>query len=348
MKIWFDISNSPHINMFFDLIKELENEGHSVIITSRPLANTVALLNQRRLKHTIIGKHYGKSFFKKIFGYPIRVLQLRKFLKTIKPDVAISQSSFHSPVVARLLGIPSIFMNDNEHAMGNIPAFLCATKILIPEFLNIKKIQRQCLNRNKIILYPGVKEGIYLWQRYLPNISLVQPAVIQRKHIYIRPEPRTAQYYKGEINFLDDLIINLKEIFNLIILTRDEEQLNYYQTEIFSGVHVPDIPIMFTEIVNDCLLFIGAGGTMTREMAVIGVPTISVYQDDLLEVDKYLIDQELMLHILNLTSDIVKKYIAKNESRPPNTNLLVKGRKSYTLIKSLIGEIGQKNRSKGL
>ncbi len=28
MKIWFDLSNSPHINMFYDLIKELESEGN--------------------------------------------------------------------------------------------------------------------------------------------------------------------------------------------------------------------------------------------------------------------------------------------------------------------------------
>ncbi|MEN9964326.1 MAG: hypothetical protein RL582_1421, partial [Bacteroidota bacterium] len=113
MKIWFDLSNSPHINMFHDMIRELESRSHEVIITSRPLANTVELLDQRGLKHTIIGEHYGKNLYKKILGYPIRVLQLRKFLKDKKIDVAVSQSSFHSPVVAKLLGIPSIYTNDN-------------------------------------------------------------------------------------------------------------------------------------------------------------------------------------------------------------------------------------------
>ena len=49
MRIWFDLSNSPHINMFYDLIRELEADGHTVIITSRPLANTVELLDQRGL-----------------------------------------------------------------------------------------------------------------------------------------------------------------------------------------------------------------------------------------------------------------------------------------------------------
>ena len=46
MRIWFDISNSPQVNMFYNLIRELEAGGHQVIITSRPLANTIELLDQ--------------------------------------------------------------------------------------------------------------------------------------------------------------------------------------------------------------------------------------------------------------------------------------------------------------
>jgi predicted glycosyltransferase len=67
--------------MFYQLIKELEADGHEVIITSRPLANTIALLNQKGLIHTPIGEHYGKYIVKKRFGYPIRVSQLYRFLK---------------------------------------------------------------------------------------------------------------------------------------------------------------------------------------------------------------------------------------------------------------------------
>lgn len=342
MNIWFDISNSPHVNMFFDLIKELEAEGHTIIITSRPLANTVALLDKRGLQHTAIGEHYGKNFLKKILGFPVRVWQLRSFLKRQKPDVAISQSSFHSPVTARLLGIPSIYMNDNEHAMGNIPSFICATRILIPEFLNTRKVIKQGAGKNKIIKYPGVKEGIYLWQSYLSNENAMPSGDNGKKIIYIRPEPRTAQYYKGELNFLDDVILNLKEKFKVTILTRDREQLDYYSTAKFDGIQVPDRPSLFNDIAKDCLLFIGAGGTMTREMAVIGIPTISVYQDELLEVDQYLIKQGLMKHLPEISTEKVLTYISQHDSKPPNKDLLLKGKESYHLIKSLIKEIGKK------
>src|ERR1039457_2454354 len=156
-------------------------------------------------------------------------------------------------------------MNDNEHAMGNIPSFICATRVMIPEFLSIKKVQKQGASLKKIIAYPGVKEGIYLWQKYLSNEPQKGGEKTAGKKIYIRPEPRTAQYYKGGENFLDEVIIGLKDKFAIIILTRDKEQFEHYRTSKFAGVKVPDKPASFDEIANDCKLFIGAGGTMTRE-----------------------------------------------------------------------------------
>lgn len=342
MKIWFDISNAPHINLFKELIKELESEGNEIVVTCRPLSNTVSLLDLHKIKYTVVGKHYGKSFFKKVLGYPIRVWQLKKFIRPLKVDIAISQSSFHSPVAARLLGIPSIYMNDNEYAMGNIPSFICATKVLIPEFLNIKKVRKQGAKLKKIVVYPGVKEGIYLWQSYLSNDRSFQTNDLTQKKIYIRPEPRTAQYYKGELNFLDDVIIGLKTKYKIIILTRDEEQSKHYRTLKFAEVDVPEKPSLFDDIAKDCLLFIGAGGTMTREMAVIGIPTISVYQDELLDVDKYLLKQGLMKHLPKLSTEKVLEYINQNDSKTPNKNLLLKGKESYYLIKALIKEISKK------
>lgn len=339
MKIWFDISNAPHINLFKDLLIDLESEGHEIIVTCRPLSNTVSLLDLHKIKYTIIGKHYGKNFFKKIMGYPIRVRQLQKFIKPLKVDVAISQSSFHSPVAACLLKIPSIYMNDNEHAMGNIPSFICATKIMIPEFLNIKKVQKQGANLKKIIPYPGVKEGIYLWQKYLSTDSTTHSDSKTQLKIYIRPEPRTAQYYKGGENFLDEVILGLKDKFPTIILTRDYKQFEHYRTARFNGVQVPDKPISFNKIASECQLFIGAGGTMTREMAVIGIPTISVYRDELLDVDQYLIKLGLMLHLPNLKTENVLSYLSQNNSKSPDKKLLQKGKESYELIKSLILQI---------
>ena len=332
MKIWFDLSNSPHVNMFYDLIKELETEGHTIIITSRPLANTVELLNQKGLKHKIIGKHYGKNFLKKIFGYPIRVIQLRNFLRKLKPDVAISQSSFHSPIVARLLNIPSIYTNDNEHALGNLPSFYFATRIIIPENLPLKSVAKNGVSAKKVIQYPGVKEGIYLWAKGQAIQEGRRLKPIPGIHIYIRPEPRTAQYYKGKQNFLDDTIIELQNKYNITILTRDANQSAYYKQTKFS-VNVPDKPLDFNEIAAKCTIFIGAGGSMTRELAILGIPAISVYQDDLLEVDQFLLSKGLMIHKPDLLAEDVENYLKCLENKPLQPELMDNGEQAYKLLK---------------
>jgi predicted glycosyltransferase len=322
--------------MFHDLIKELESDGHEIIITSRPLANTVQLLDQRGLKHTIVGEHYGKNIYKKVFGFPIRVLQLRKFLAPLKPDLAISQSSFHSPIVAKLLGIPSIYTNDNEHAMGNKPAFIFASKILIPENLAIDKIAKWGVSSKKITQYPGVKEGIYLWskgERIQQQRTVNTDKAIK---IFIRPEPQTAQYYKGKENFLDEILIFLQHKYKIYVLTRDNQQYMHYKQVQFEKIIVPEQPIDFDTIAKECTIFIGAGGSMTRELAILGIPTISVYQDELLDVDGYLLEKKLMRHEPNLTAENVESFLKELNQQSPSLDLMEKGKRAFELFKTEI------------
>ena len=339
MRIWFDLSNSPHINMFAALIRDLERE-HVVIITCRPLANTIDLLELHGFSYKVVGVHYGGKLTAKLLGFPIRVLQLWRYLRSKKIDVAISQSSFHSPVVARLLGVRSIYMNDNEHAMGNIPAFLCANTILVPEFLGIEKLKKQWADPRKVVHYPGVKEGLYLWEldHRLRQRNSQDNGTKNRKVVYVRPEPWTAQYYKGSRNFMDQLLLGMKATVNVVLLPRGKEQGEHYASPAFDGIRVVTTALDIADIAPDCDLFIGAGGTMTREMAVMGIPTISVYQDELLDVDRYLLEVGAFLHKPQLSADEALEYLGQATQRPPNRELLDKGRRAYALVRQLILE----------
>ncbi|TAK61983.1 DUF354 domain-containing protein [Methylobacter sp.] len=336
MNIWFDLSNSPHINLFGAMIRDLERE-HNVVITCRPLANTIDLLELHGFKYTVVGDHYGGKLSKKIFGFPIRARHLQKFLGDKDIDVAISQSTFNSPLVSRLIGVRCIYMNDNEHAMGNIPAFLCANRIMVPEFLSIKKLKKQLANPKKVDQYPGVKEGIYLWELDERLARSTESGKTKPRHtVYIRPEPWTAQYYKGSRNFMDTLILGMKDHVDVVLLPRGKVQGEHYLDAKFEGVRVITTALDIADIAPDCDLFIGAGGTMTREMAVLGIPTISVYQDELLDVDRYLLTQDAFLHQPLLTAKEALQYLEHSSRRPPNRELLEKGRSAYDKIKSAI------------
>ena len=332
MRIWFDISNSPHVLMFKDLIKELKLQGHDIVVTSRPLANTIELLDQNNINHTPVGIHYGKHLFMKFLGYPIRVFYLWRYLKDKHIDLAVSQSSFHSPLVSFILGISSIYTNDNEHAIGNIPAFMFAKRIFVPDSFAFSNIGLTGLIQKKVKRYPGIKEGIYLWRKSDNLLYRKIHSSIQRPKLYIRPEPSTAQYYKGDANFLDEFINQAKSIYSITILPRNQDQILHYTSDKFRGIQVPITPLSFDDIVKDCSLFIGAGGSMTREMAMIGIPTISVYQDELLEVDKLLIDAGQMLHKKNLHIEDIHDYLNLFNAEPHFNELMAKGKKAYKMF----------------
>jgi len=329
-KIWFDLSNSPHINLFADLINELKKD-YEIVITTRELGNSIELLERENLDYTVVGKYYESGKLKKSYAFIDRILKLRKFLKEKNVNLAVSQSSFQSPPVARLLGIKSLYMNDNEHAQGNIPAFIFASKIMLPEYFPKEIAKKQFAKSNKIIFYPGLKEGIYLWNK--ENL-LFNSKVTNKDVIYVRPEPWTAMYYKGEKNFLDNFIKELEEHENVVILPRDKIQEKHYANLKLKSVEIKK-GLTLEEIASNCKLFIGAGGTMTREMAVLGYPTISVYQEELLSVDKFLLNQGALVHNKNITVEFVYDYLG-NFNGGINSILLKKGNEAYTLLKETI------------
>lgn len=158
MKIWIDFINTPQVSFFEPLIEELTKNGHEFILTCRDSANTVQLVKQKGWPHRIIGDRVEKSLSKKLLAFPSRIVNLYSYLKVKSIYAAICQSSFYLPLTAKLLGIPSIYTNDNEHAVGNIPNFLFANKIFIPENLSIEKIKRQGASMKRTVQYPGVKE----------------------------------------------------------------------------------------------------------------------------------------------------------------------------------------------
>lgn len=332
MRIWIDLTNSPHVNFFAAMIEELSKD-HEILLTCRPLANTIELLKHRCLEYQIVGSHYGANRIKKIAGFMIRVAQLYSFLNDRHIDVAISHSSFYSPVVARLLGIRSIYINDNEYAEGNRISFICASTIMTPQFLSMDSIRKQCGNPKKVVHFPGVKEGVYLSSLEMTSNTGTQPYIPE---IFIRPEPWTAQYYRGAVNFLDDLVIGLKDKYKIILMPRDERQAKHYRQTTFQGVNIPTAPLSLEVIASRCSLFIGAGGTMTREAAVLGIPTISVYQGHLLAVDRYLVAKKYMIHKTELTLTFVDSFIRTTQRKPANAELLQKGAVAASIIKDVL------------
>lgn len=336
MKIWIDLTNSPHINFFKPFIEKWGNEGHEILITARDLANTLDLINQNSWEYLEVGGHAGKNKVKKLMYFPKRVFELIKVLRKEKPNIGISHSSFYSPIVCKLLNFPSIYLNDNEHAKGNYIAFKFATLNLLPEFLSKKAIDKGWTKKYNIEFYPGIKEGVYLSQRNIDS----KKAETSNK-VFIRLEPWTAEYYKGKSEFMDDLIKKLIKKYEINILPRSKEQAEYFKKLNFTNLLVHGKPLELKEIIEDSKLFIGAGGSMTRELAFAGIPTYSVYQGDLLEVDKFLIQEGILEHNYNPSFEIIEDFISKNHNCS-TSSLEEKGSQAFKLISAKLNYLGKK------
>jgi uncharacterized protein len=131
----------------------------------------------------------------------------------------------------------------------------------------------------------------------------------------IRPEEVKASYIadkniKNSIELIDEIVNSFSDKYNILILARYKDQIEFYKNKFDKKKRIKVI-----ETVTDGLLllkltdlFIGAGGTMSAEAALIGKPVISITPINFY-VENYLIKMGLIKKIRN--SEILNKYIKK-------------------------------------
>jgi hypothetical protein len=334
MKIWIDISNAPHVNFFRQFIEEWKTD-YEIVVTARPLSNTIDLLEKHKINFNSVGAHYGKKKISKLLGFLRRSSELYAFLKKKNIDIAISQSSFYSPYVAKKLKIPCIYTNDNEYAKGNYIGFLLAETVLLPE--SMKKWVKNRFFKKRVVYYPGVKEGIYIRE-------IKKASSKNGNTIYFRPEPWHAQYHAYSANMFDDMLRKLAKKFKIVILPRDMEQEKHYSnmSDELDNIAIPSGVEPVEKIAEKCDFFLGAGGSMTREFALMGIPTVSIYQGSLLEVDNYLIECGLLISEPNpqkITPELIDR-MQKDKAKFHKicNQIQEKGGKARDLIRNLIKE----------
>ena len=83
---------------------------------------------------------------------------------------------------------------------------------------------------------------------------------------------------------------------------------------------------------------------MTREAAVLGMPTISVYQDKPLEVDKYLVDRGFMIHEMNPTIGFIAEFLDSTRKGDARADLMKKGKEAYSMILDTLLMLGDEKK----
>src|SRR4051794_13444850 len=132
MKVWIDLANSPHPPLFAPIADALEQAGHEVILTARDNAQTVELARARWEEVDVIGGETPPKPALKARAIVRRMLDLRRWARVRRPDVALSHNSYAQIAAARTLRIPAVTAMDYEHQPSNHLAFRLASTILLP------------------------------------------------------------------------------------------------------------------------------------------------------------------------------------------------------------------------
>ncbi len=294
MKVWIDLTNSPHVIFFRPLVALLEEQGHDVELTARDFAQTLELLEDAGLPHTVVGPpHGGAGSFGKARAMAGRLHALRRFARGRSFDLALSHASHELPVAARLLGVPSSYAFDYEfarvqHGIG----CRAATRVVVPEVIPQASLDAIGAPARKVRRFAGLKEE-YALAGFTADPSV--PAALgldpDRIHVVVRTPPDVSLYHRHGNPLFADLLERLggDPTVQAVVLPRTPEQRKSITDRRLPSLIVPDRAIDARSLVALADLVISAGGTMNREAVALGTPVWTTFAGRLGAVDAGLI-----------------------------------------------------------
>src|SRR5882762_4638712 len=81
MRVWIDLTNSPHVLVMRPVIERLRRNGHEVRVTARDFAQTVELCERLQIAHIVIGSHRGGRIAAKARGLASRSAALVRWAR---------------------------------------------------------------------------------------------------------------------------------------------------------------------------------------------------------------------------------------------------------------------------
>ena len=327
MKIWIDIL-TPKQLLFSEPIVERLGKKHNILCTSRKYEEVSKLAKIRHFDLVFVGKHGGGNKKNKLKASIERIDKLSKKIQKFEPEVVIS---FGSPEAARIsfgLGIKHIMFCDSPHANAVMRLTLpLIQKLLIPYVIPKKEFSKYGINEKDIVQYKAI-DAVVTMQREI-NEKIVSPFKNNnKKNILIRIEEEEASYTSKSNKIIPIIqkIVNDFKGENIVVLGRYTKQIVNLQKVIDSKVKIVKMSFDGKYLLNNTDIFIGSGGTMTAESALMGIPTIS-YNAVPNIVENFLVKKHLVKREINpskITNHIKKIFELNNNQEQKRAKKIVK------------------------
>jgi uncharacterized protein len=289
MRIWVDLTNSPHVLVLRPVIRALEAQGHRVDVTARDFAQTLGLADRLGIAHEAIGHHRGGRLAAKGVGLASRSLALANWAKGKRFDVAFGHGSNDVTVAAKLLGIPSATTFDYEWATAQHTVNCrLAKRVVVPDAIPPERLARYGAGPRKLRQYPGLKEEYYLAD-FLPDVAVLAELGLDSAAplAIVRTPPAVSLYHRFEHPVFAQLLERLRERAQTVVLPRTAEQRAELSRA--GGYVIPERAVDAQSLVALADVVVSAGGTMNREAVALGTPVWTTFEGRLGAVDERLI-----------------------------------------------------------
>jgi predicted glycosyltransferase len=284
LKIWVDMSSPPQILFFSAVIPQLRTRGHEVIATAEGFDHCEDLLRQHQVDATVIGTKYQKGPDERLrnIAWKNRQRDLERFISKFRFDLAASYGSSTQASVAAQLCIPLFTGTDYEYV--NLSTMRHARRVMIPEVVPETRFIEAGVAPGVIKRYPGQKEHVYLGLYRIAEDLRSKLGISEDEFVILfRPESDLAHYLDDHAaGFPKKILATLLKRSNvrILLIPRNETQRSRLRKEFghHDNLQILDRIHCGPSLIAASDFFVGGGGSMIREAAVLGVPAASCFE----------------------------------------------------------------------
>jgi predicted glycosyltransferase len=299
MKIWYDACTGKHTRYGAAIGKRLRKSGHEFIFTTREHPDTVALAKILGEEPIVVGKYNPSTLTSRLEESAERIIQFAKLFKDNRPDIAIAHQSVELCRTAFGLGIPIILTADTPHALAtNRLTIPFAHTVVVSEALP-KSFTRTYCAKN-VVSFKGVDETAWI-----KDFKPTKMADLKKPLIVIRQIETKAAYAGGKQDNAKTLAEQLGSLGNVHLIER------YNGRDDAFGIKGELIDS--ANLVAHADLVVSYGGTIAREAALQGVPSVAISDMAKTYVNTYLAKKGFPLFITSEQRVLafVKRYLGK-------------------------------------
>jgi uncharacterized protein len=297
MRVWIDLTNSPHVLVLRPVIRVLEERGAEVRVTARDFAQTFGLLERFGIPYEPVGRHRGGRLASKGVGLAARSSALTRWARGRRFDVAIGHGSNDVTIAARLLRIPASTAFDYEWArVQHQVNCRLAQAVVVPDAIPPERLAPYGATPAKLRRYPGLKEEYYLAD-FEPDPAVLAELGLDatRPLAIVRTPPSVSLYHRFENPLFGQVLERLRAGAQVVVLPRTAEQRA--ELAAAGGFVVPERAVDAQSLVAYADVVISAGGTMNREAVALGTPVWTTFEGRLGAVDERLIAEGRLRHL---------------------------------------------------